>query len=184
MKKQILALIACLMLVMSTTAQAVTLRVPVASPSLSFSGTTARGSAICQADGNNDRINAKLRLNRTIPLTTAAEHEKWTTIALLKQEMAKQGKNSQTYKTAITMEALRQFVSNRMENNTLFLSCVGNLENDQLKTILSSDCEKAKTENEVLSAFLKEMQECDNVQLLWNEYWNNIIQQTPPSYYE
>lgn len=50
--------------------------------------------------------------------------------------------------------------------------------------ILSSDCEKAKTENEVLSAFLKEMQECDNVQLLWNEYWNNIIQQTPPSYYE
>lgn len=93
-------------------------------------------------------------------------------------------KNSQTYKTAITMEALRQFVSNRMENNTLFLSCVGNLENDQLKTILSSDCEKAKTENEVLSAFLKEMQECDNVQLLWNEYWNNIIQQTPPSYYE
>lgn len=60
MKKQILALIACLMLVMSTTAQAVTLRVPVASPSLSFSGTTARGSAICQADGNNDRINAKL----------------------------------------------------------------------------------------------------------------------------
>ena len=100
------------------------------------------------------------------------------------REMAKQGKNSQTYKTAITMEALRQFVSNRMENNTLFLSCVGNLENDQLKTILSSDCEKAKTENEVLSAFLKEMQECDNVQLLWNEYWNNIIQQTPPSYYE
>lgn len=62
MKKQILALIACLMLVMSTTAQAVTLRVPVASPSLSFSGTTARGSAICQADGNNDRINAKLTL--------------------------------------------------------------------------------------------------------------------------
>ena len=62
MKKQILALIACLMLVMSTTAQAVTLRVPVASPSLSFSGTTARGSAICQADGNTDRINAKLTL--------------------------------------------------------------------------------------------------------------------------
>ena len=30
MKKQILALIACLMLVMSTTAQAVTLRAPVA----------------------------------------------------------------------------------------------------------------------------------------------------------
>lgn len=149
-----------------------------------FSTQSAKNLTKIAAMSINELAAEEDRLNRTIPLTTAAEHEKWTTIALLKQEMAKQGKNSQTYKTAITMEALRQFVSNRMENNTLFLSCVGNLENDQLKTILSSDCEKAKTENEVLSAFLKEMQECDNVQLLWNEYWNNIIQQTPPSYYE
>ena len=149
-----------------------------------FSTQSAKNLTKIAAMSINELAAEEDRLNRTIPLTTAAEHEKWTTIALLKQEMAKQGKNSQTYKTAITMETLRQFVSNRMENNTLFLSCVGNLENDQLKTILSSDCEKAKTENEVLSAFLKEMQECDNVQLLWNEYWNNIIQQTPPSYYE
>ena len=62
MKKRVFALAACLLLVMVTTTQVAIARTPQALPILSFSGTTARGSVICQADGDLERISAKLTL--------------------------------------------------------------------------------------------------------------------------
>lgn len=126
------------------------------------------------------------RLNQTAPQTIAAEHEKWATIAMLKQKLVEHGKNSQTsYKTGITTNALLQFIRNRMENNTLFLLFVENAEDGLPKTLLSNECEKARTENIILTDFEKRVQEeSENIYSLWNEYWSNIIQQTPPFYYE
>ena len=74
---------------------------------------------------------------------------------------------------------------NWMENNTLFLLFVENAEDGLPKTLLSNECEKARTENIILTDFEKRVQEeSENIYSLWNEYWSNIIQQTPPFYYE
>lgn len=76
---------------------------------------------------------------------------------MLKQKLVEHGKNSQTsYKTGITTNALLQFIRNRMENNTLFLLFVENAEDGLPKTLLSNECEKARTENIILTDLRKE----------------------------
>ena len=61
MKKRVFALIAVLLLAMANTAQAAVLRVPTATPELSFNDTTANAFALCTAS-TSDRISAKLSL--------------------------------------------------------------------------------------------------------------------------
>ena len=61
MKKRVFALIAVLLLAMANTAQAAVLRVPTATPELSFNDTTANAFALCTAS-TSDRISAKLTL--------------------------------------------------------------------------------------------------------------------------
>lgn len=61
MKKRVFALIAVLLLAMANTAQAAVLRVPTATPELSFNNTTANAFALCTAS-TSDRISAKLTL--------------------------------------------------------------------------------------------------------------------------
>ena len=63
MKKRVFALIAVLLLAMANTAQAAVLRVPTATPELSFNDTTANAFALCTAS-TSDRISAKLTLTR------------------------------------------------------------------------------------------------------------------------
>ena len=151
-----------------------------------FSSRSARNLARIASMSTNELAAEENRLNQTAPQTIAAEHEKWATIAMLKQKLVEHGKNSQTsYKTGITTNALLQFIRNRMENNTLFLLFVENAEDGLPKTLLSNECEKARTENIILTDFEKRVQEeSENIYSLWNEYWSNIIQQTPPFYYE
>lgn len=59
MKKRVFALIAVLLLAMANTAQAAVLRVPTATPELSFNDTTANAFALCTAS-TSDRISAKV----------------------------------------------------------------------------------------------------------------------------
>lgn len=61
MKKRVFALIAVLLLAMANTAQAAVLRVPTATPELSFNDTTANAFALCTAS-TSDRISAELTL--------------------------------------------------------------------------------------------------------------------------
>ena len=60
MKKRIFLLTALLLLALTVSAHAASLRLPSATPSLSFSGTTAKCSALCTADGTSDRVCATL----------------------------------------------------------------------------------------------------------------------------
>ncbi|MBR7081524.1 MAG: amidase domain-containing protein [Oscillospiraceae bacterium] len=125
------------------------------------------------------------RLNDTKPKTMEEEHEKWAAIALVKQELVKRAKESKiSYKAAITMDALQQFMINRMENNQLFITCAENIEDKSIKASLITECKEARAENERISEFMKNMQNKRDVHDLWNEYWNDIIHQAPPSYYE
>ena len=72
MKKRVFALIAVLLLAMANTAQAAVLRVPTATPELSFNDTTANAFALCTAS-TSDRISAKLTLYQvTLTLTRGA----------------------------------------------------------------------------------------------------------------
>lgn len=61
MKKRVFALIAVLLLAMANTAQAAVLRVPTATPELSFNDTTANAFVLCTAS-TSDHISAKLTL--------------------------------------------------------------------------------------------------------------------------
>lgn len=64
MRKHIILLSALLLLMLTATAHAVSFRLPAATPTLSFNGTTAECSALCKADATSDRITATLTLYR------------------------------------------------------------------------------------------------------------------------
>lgn len=122
------------------------------------------------------------------PLSMEEEDEKWSRINSIKEELVKRA-NFKVKKTPVTKESLLEFINNRIENNNNVINSITRNTNISLMSkennLLVENC---KNENAVIASFLTGVLESDgqnieSINILWNEYWNDIVKQSPPSYY-
>jgi len=143
-----------------------------------------KGKTVSELDSSEDY------LFNLIPTDEAQENEKWSRISAIKEELVsrvKCGVGIEAYKVPITKKALLNFIGARIENNN-------NIENSLIfsnglfKCNIESICE-CKKENKKLEKFLRKVRtvkesDKERVIVLWNEFWNEIVEQNPPLYFE
>jgi|GEM_PF-686190 len=124
-----------------------------------------------------------------VPSTETLENEKWSKLSAIKKELIKRaesGDGIKEFTTPISKDLLTKMIHIRMENNNNIINSINyNTGRSKKSAQIIRGREK---ENELLITFLTAVSTVDennkySVNLLWNNYWHDIVKQTPPSYY-
>ena len=146
------------------------------------SGRYSKGLNDLRALSFDELVDKSEHIATMTPESIDDEHTKWAEISAVKNEMILRAKTADyTYQKTVTWDALEQFVYNRVESNELLIA--------QLRAYGDNDREtqrliaNAEAENNFINTFWESVDSSKNVDEYWNEYWNTVVQQSPPSYY-
>lgn len=121
----------------------------------------------------------------SVPQTEDAENEKWAQIAEINDILINRADaNGETFSVKVTSEVLYEIITNRLENNTQLIQALSDPEDGLLlPDDVENEIQQLKTENVELNSFMQKASETRGVANLWNDYWNKVVQETPPAFY-
>ena len=127
----------------------------------------------------------------SVPQTEAEENEKWAQIAHINDILMNRAKaNGESFTAQVTNEVISEIIANRIENNTQLIRALSNPENGlilpnnvDVEVDVDAKIQQLKAENEQLTSFMLKVSVSKDVESLWSDYWNNVVQETPPAFY-
>lgn len=121
----------------------------------------------------------------SVPQTEAAENQKWVQIASINDILINRAIiNGESFTVQVTNEVISEIIANRIENNTQLIQALSNPEDGLiLPDDVGVEIQHLHAENEELNSFMLKVSENKDTAALWDDYWNNVVQETAPGFY-
>ena len=111
------------------------------------------------------------------------EEQKWAEYAAIKHEMVSKAKTENySYKAAVTIDTLFEFIETRINNNEQIIAAYSDNNTQEAKSIIDA-CKQENTELLAYRSVLSKEEPCDNVFELWQYYWEELLHEDAPSYF-